>query len=285
MEIELIDKKFESIGRVLNNALYTFRIKNTHTSFANAMKIICTDDIPIKHLELKELKTGDEYIKFEELQLQLRKIPIIQTLAEGTEVSLHVKNPYFEIANVTTSLLKPENICNDMQIYGLHPQQELYFIALVKEFNGYDNGCYHSCLAYLKTDEISGEIEDEEQKTGNIIMMVETNGDVNIAKLINSAIESLKSRLKFVQTLEGIMVNGIFEVTIPNENDAIGGIIQDEFDELFPEIGNVYQIPFEGIRTVKYKIELDDLDKSLELFRKVCKHLYDKIDGIKVKME
>lgn len=98
----------------LNHKIFSFEIKNTHTSFANAIRRCCLNENNIKYLNVVNIFTNDNYQINQVLEHRLNQIPLLQSIDKNKKFILHVKNTTSDNLDVYSKDIKlNENVKRD----------------------------------------------------------------------------------------------------------------------------------------------------------------------------
>lgn len=193
----------------MNKQSISFDIINSNEAFANAIRRVFNDELPVKCLETHyhNVITNDKFILIDNIIERIELISILQTIDINTIFNLNIKNDTNDIINVYAKDLvnkntndKTQYFNNNIQICSLRPNRYISINNIKPGINyGYNNSIYSiGSFKYeaINTDftipSLNNEVKDYHLELIN-------NSNIPIKNLIILIYETLYIRLKKIQ--------------------------------------------------------------------------------------
>jgi DNA-directed RNA polymerase subunit L len=193
----------------MNKQSISFDLINSNEAFANAIRRVFNDELPVKCLETyyHNIITNDKFILIDNIIERIQLISILQTIDINTSFSLNIRNDTNDIINVYTRDLINKNI-NDktkyfninIQICSLRPNRYISINHIKPGINyGYNNSIYS--IGSFKYEAINTDFTvpslNNEGKDYHLELI--NNSNISIKNLIILIYETLYIRLKKIQ--------------------------------------------------------------------------------------
>lgn len=193
----------------MNKQSISFDIINSNEAFANAIRRVFNDELPIKCLEVNyhNVITNDKFILIDNIIERISLISILQTIDINTTFNLNITNDTNDIINIYAKDLINKNT-NDKNLYfntniqicSLRPNRYININNIKPGINyGYNNSIYS--IGSFKYEAINTDfnIPSLNNNVTDYHLELINNSNIPIKNLINLIYETLYIRLKKIQ--------------------------------------------------------------------------------------
>jgi DNA-directed RNA polymerase subunit L len=193
----------------LNKQSVSFEIINSNEAFANAIRRVFNDELPVKCLDTSyhNVSTNDKFILIDNIIERINLVSILQNIDINTTFNINVTNDTNDIINIYTKDLINKNktdktiyFNNNIQICSLRPNRYLNINNIKPNIDyGYNNCIYSIGSFKYKAINTDFNIASLNNDVSDYLIELINNSNISIKDLINLIHETLYFRLKKIQ--------------------------------------------------------------------------------------
>ncbi len=233
----------------LNHKILSFELVNSCTSFANAIRRSCTNEIFVKYLDITHLKTNDKYQINEVIINRINQIPLVQTIDINTELYLHVVNETDDMMDVmtsdiklvksktknkiTTEELKYTYFNNNIRLCTIRPNTFMTLHFNIKIDNGKNDAKYSLCCVEYDILDADYTTSTLNQNNTHFYLSIESFGNLEPSEIIKLSTQTLTERLNKIKNnlnndeINITLENKIKQYQIKNESHTIANMLAE----------------------------------------------------------
>jgi DNA-directed RNA polymerase subunit L len=230
--IDLSKTKYKELSKFIPTNFHkkiSFELSKTHPGFANGLRRILTNELPMKYLtvSLTDINSDDKYIISENIQRRLEMIPINQEISEETILNIKFENNTDSYINIMSNLLKSNDCGKEIILCGLNSQCTLSISNIrVATTKGYNNGrCSLGkvCYEIINCDMSLPSLESNPTDFKISLEILDILGEP--IYFIKKALDEIKIRLDNINFNNSIIEYEIYKLHLFNETHTIARLI------------------------------------------------------------
>jgi hypothetical protein len=251
-DLKEIKNKYPEIPKELfpdfTHKKLSYNLINSCTSFANAIRRCCLNELEIKYLNIQEINTNDKYQINQVIENRINQIPLLQSIEDNVTFKLSVKNDTSDLMHIYTNAFKVEKGKNqiyfnqNIKVCSLRTNCYINIVLNVKQDKGCNDGKYSLCCTEYEILDADYTTSSVNQNNKEFYMGIETFGNIEPSEVIKNCCDLLVNRLKVIEKNINedkvkIIVNGkINQYLIENESHTISNLLCEYTYNLNPEI-------------------------------------------------
>lgn len=271
-DLNNIKKKYPNIPDSLFPNFYhkvlRFELIDAKTSFANAIRRVCLNELEMKYLNLKDdiIVDSKDHI-FQVLANRICQIPILQNIKTNTEFYLNVKNDTSELMHVMTDQIKNTNnkdntiyFNQNIKVCTLKPNTSIKMNFNIKTGYGCIDGKYSACCVEYDILDADYNKPSVGQTNKHFALGIESFGNIEPVDLIKKTCSTLTDRLLKIQqnistsNINITVQNNIHQYQIDNESHTISKLLTEY---IYNQNPNIELINDEQLRVPDNKIYIN----------------------------
>ena len=243
----------------LHHHKLSFELLNSCTSFANAIRRCCINEIPIKYLNVTSLDTNDKYQLPEVIINRINQISLVQSIDENLSFYLRVVNDTDKELNVYTSDMKilvsksgskKNNVKeldavyfnNNIRLCSIRSNTYIEIYFDIKKEKGENDAKYSLCCIKYDILDMDTSKSTLAQNNSHFYLSIRSFGNITPKDILSLCTRSLTDRLYDIKlnlehdNIKVLRNNKIVQYYIKNESHTISNLLTEYIYRLNPEI-------------------------------------------------